>query len=222
MITFPAFSANSLILKPIAPYRVCALCLKQPVSDSERCPDCLYRYDNYQPLVYFDYYDYLRYSSVIFEKALAHFSANALLNACVFCGAAPVLQFRSVHLYDRYNADKFVDSLSPYALYVSCTGCTLETPLLYLYQFYAYFPLLVDAWNAGESRFSPIKYVDLRLPDWSINYQLLKTIKKYADDYRQKFKSQHDLFSEPTLQQRAAISLNNIHHSIIENSRYGI
>jgi hypothetical protein len=221
MITFPSFSSNSLILKPIAPYKFCALCLKEPVLDSERCPDCLYPYDNYQALVYFDYDDYRRYSSVIFEKALAHFSANSFLNACVFCGATPVLQFRTVHLYDLYQADRFIDSIVPFALYVSCTGCTLATPLLYLYQFYAYFPLLVDAWNAGESRFSPIKYVDLRLPDWSINYQLLKTIKKYALQYQQNFKPQHDLFFLLTKQQRAAIALNNIQNLIIENSHYG-
>ncbi len=171
------------------------------------CLDCLYPYDNHQALIHFDYDDYRRYSQVNLDKALAHFLANSILNTCVFCGAAPVLQFKLVYLYDRYQADKFIGSLVPFAFYVSCTGCTLATPLLYLYQFYAYFSLLIDAWNVGESRLPLIKYIDLRLPEWSINYQLLKAIKKYASEYQQRFKSQQSLFDDPaplSKRQRAA------------------
>ena len=222
MITFsPLDESKNLILKKIVHPFWCALCLKSPDSEAvEFCPSCRYPYDNNQSLFLFDYEQYSQYRHVNSLKAQSFFSANAVLNGCSFCGGDAVLQTKTIALYERYKPDGFFnDSITLEAFYLICTGCTFSTPLLWLYEFYAAYWSLIDAWNMGKSRLSLIKYTDLRLPDWAINFRLLDRIKKYARQYEQRFQPQNDLFSPATLtyQQRAVVAFQNINHLIIEN-----
>lgn len=222
----PVVDYHDFILKKIPEFsKSCTLCFKPPHSfNASSCADCLYPYDNQQFFSAFDYFDYLQYQAVNSNKARDFFISNAVLNPCAFCGGDSILQSKSISLYHRYypaeknQRPKYKDSLSLELFYLTCTGCTFSTPYLYLYEFYAFYHALIDAWNNGKSRLPLIKYADLRLPDWSINYQLLKTIKKHAAEYQQKFKPQQSLFDDPaplTKQQRAAIALENMHQFYI-------
>jgi hypothetical protein len=227
MITFsPIFKSQDLILKSVPQLaKTCAICLKPADSFlAVSCADCLYPYDNQQFFSAFDYFEYLQYSAVSSIKAHDFFIKTAVLNPCAFCGADAVLQDKSFSIYERYypafekEPVKYKDTLRTEVFYLGCTGCIFETEYLFLYQFYAFYQYLIEAWNDGKSRLPLIKYSDLRLPDWSMNYQLLKTIKKYAVDYQEKFNPQQSLFpdlppvTEPlTKRQRAAIALQNMH-----------
>ncbi len=222
MISLPPVVAHKdLVLKKISqPIKSCAICFKPPHSlNASSCADCLYPYDNQQFFSAFDYFDYLEYQAVNSSKARNFFINNADLKPCAFCGGDSVLQSKSISIYDRYypaeknECPKYKDSLSVELFYLTCTGCTFSTEYLYLYEFYVFYHALINAWNNGKSRLPLIKYSDLRLPEWSINFQLLKTVKKYAAEYQEKFSPQQSLFDDPpplSKQQQAAVTLANM------------
>jgi hypothetical protein len=217
MITIPPITnPKELVLKTIAqPIKTCAICLKPAdCITASFCAGCLYPYNNQQAFSPFDYFDYLQYSEVNSIKAQEFFIKTAVLNPCTFCGGDALFQKNSlVSIYERYypafenTPVKYKDTLRSEVFYIGCNGCTFATEYLYLYQFYAFYGYLIEAWNNGESRLQLIKYCDLRLPDWAINYQLLKTLKKYAAQYLQNL--QQSLFTPAQLlskQQRAGIT----------------
>lgn len=229
MITFnPLVDYKNLVLKTIPqPFKTCALCLKPADSiTSSFCAGCLYPYNNQQAFSQFDYFDYLQYSSVNPIKAQELFIKTAVLNPCTFCGGEAVFQNTLFLIYDRYypafenTPATYKDTLRTEAFYIGCNGCTFATEYLFLYQFYGFYEYLSEAWNNGNSRLQLIKYRDLRLPDWSVNYQLLKMLKKYAAEYQEKFNSQLSLFPESqpikkpksiSKKQRAAVALSTMH-----------
>jgi hypothetical protein len=225
MIAFSSIvSFKDLILKPVhQPFKTCSICLKTTDSLAVlSCAGCLYPYDNQHSFLHFDYFEYLQYSAVNSIKAHNFFMQNSALNPCVFCGSDAVLQDKLISLYERYypadnNASaKYKDTLRAEAFFIGCTGCTFATEYLFLYQFYGFYDYLTEAWNSGKSRLNLIRYSDLRLPDWAINYQLLKTLKKYAADYQERFSPQLSLFSDVpkpaslSKRQAAAIALQNM------------
>ena len=225
MITLSSIvSFKDLILKPVhQPLKTCPICLKTTESlVAVSCAGCLYPYDNQHTFLPFYYFEYLQYSAVNSVKAHDFFIQNAALNPCLFCGADAVLQDKLISMYERYypadnnTSAKYKDTLRAEAFFIGCTGCTFATEYLFLYQFYGFYDYLIDAWNSGKSRLNLIRYSDLRLPDWAINYQLLKTLKKYAADYQEKFNPQFSLFPDLSIpaplskRQAAAIALQNM------------
>ncbi|NTX00085.1 MAG: hypothetical protein HGB35_09225 [Geobacteraceae bacterium] len=111
MITFSTES-KPLILKPIELKKFCSICVKDAADlEAQWCPDCLHPYDNNESLTDFDYDDYRQYSGVNPEKARLFFIANTILHQCRFCKSDPLLQSKTVHLYDRYYAGEFKDAV---------------------------------------------------------------------------------------------------------------
>ncbi len=210
MIKFrPVVNQKDLILQKRQSLlgKYCLVCCEEipATSINELCPHCGYPYEKFAECLGYDYSDHLQFFNVNLTKALDLFNRNYLwqLNPCAFCGADAVLLDKRIALYDRYYPDvndltkagEFKDTLYSDVLYLSCTGCTFSTPYLHLYQFHFYRDWLSEAWDTAQSRLPLIKYIELWLPDWSLNNFILKRIKAYVAAYQERFKPQQDLFA---------------------------
>jgi len=206
MIKLHSTPASELILqkRPPLQYKHCMVCCERvPITAiNELCPSCGYPYQKFDSCLSYLYSEHLKYFKVGLTEVVELFNTKylSLLNPCAFCGSDALLDSQCIQLFDRYYPDdsgkagEFKDTLSSHVLFLHCTGCTFSTPYLYLYQFYAFYDWLIEAWDMGQSRLPVVKYVELDLPEWSLNNFILKGIKKYAAQYQEKFKPQQDIF----------------------------